>query len=426
MNKIYLDKLLEFSHSTYSNYYTQYNNNFDLNDEITKIKQNTSLNEKGGFIKYSFIDLSSLISSIEYDECVLIYPICFNIEENQEWFNLLNCLLLILNDDYIKEPNITKKKILQIADKMYKKQLIIEKTLNDKNYQKICELTNLNLIILNNENNSLKITQCSKEHVEKWLICYKFGNNYFPIWNFEKKYFDTNSNFIKYLQTKMKKNINEINSDKLIESENENENETENNNKNENKNENENENNNKNKNIQQHNIIDDKIIVKGRKTNDAYEEFVTNEDYALYISEAVDTKKTKKQKVKKAVDTIVSGEKKKNKTNKNIFVTLEQDDVIKKNVEDDKKNKIISEDINSKNIKIDTLLTDSVFKKTEQINKATISRIISNIKSTTKLEQIQSFALELGISVVCGSTKDGKPKNKTKTELIDEIKKMDL
>jgi hypothetical protein len=412
MNKIYLDKLLEFSHSTYSNYYAQYNNNFDLNDEITKIKQNTSLNEKGAFIKYSFVDLSSLISSIEYDECVLIYPICFNIEENQEWFNLLNCLLLILNDDYIKEPNITKKKILQIADKMYKKQIIIEKNLNETNYQKICELTNLNLIILNNENNSLKITQYSKEHVEKWVICYKFGNNYFPIWNFEKKYFDTNSNFIKYLQTKLTKNIQEL----IITDENTDENINENNSDKFSENEN----------TQQNNIIDDKIIVKGRKTNDAYEEFVTNEDYALYISEAVDTKKTKKQKVKKATETIGSGEKKKNKTNKNIFVTLEHDDIPQQNIEDDKQIKDIEDDIKCKNIKNDVVLTDSVFKKTEQISKATISRIISNIKSTTKLEQIQAFALELGLSVVCGSTKDGKPKNKTKNELIDEIKKLDL
>jgi hypothetical protein len=413
MNKIYLDKLLDFTHSTYSNYYSQYNKHFDLNDEITRIKQNTSLNEKGTFLKYTFVDLSSLISSIEYDECVLIYPLCFNIEEHQEWFNLLNCLLLILNDDYIEEPNITKKKILQIADKMYKKHLIIDKNLNAENYQKISELTNLNLIILNNENNLLKITQYSKPDIEKWVICYKFGNNYFPIWNFEKKYFDTNSNFVKYLQMKINKNIS--NQDILLTNTSENISEHLSNDE---------ENNSENENKQINKIIDDEIIVKGRKNNDAYEEFVTNENYALYISEAVETANTKKQKVKKTTENIAIGEKKKTKTNKNIFVTLEHDNTIQQNkVEDDKNN---NETTNSKKNKNenDTGLTDSVFKKTEKVNKEKISQIISNIKSTTKLEQIQAFALELGLSVISGSTRDGKPKNKTKNELVDEIKKM--
>lgn len=415
MNKIYLDKLLEFTHSTYSNYYGQYNKQFDLNDEITRIKQNTSLNEKGTFLKYTFVDLSSLISSIEYDECVLIYPLCFNIEEHQEWFNLLNCLLLILNDDYIEEPNITKKKILQIADKMYKKHLIIDKKLNDQNYQKVSELTNLNLIILNNENNLLKISQYSKPEIEKWVICYKFGNNYFPIWNFEKKYFDTNSNFIKYLQTKINKSIPNQNISVINSSENISEHLTT-----------DEKNNSENENKQNNKIIDDTIIVKGRKNNDAYEEFVTNENYALYISEAVETANTKKQKVKKTTENITIGEKKKTKTNKNIFVTLEHDNTTQQKEFEDKDEKNNNEMTNSKKNKNEnnTGLTDSVFKKTEKVDKEKISQIISNIKSTTKLEQIQAFALELGLSVISGSTREGKPKNKTKNELVDEIKKM--
>ena len=201
MNRIFLDKLFEFTYNTYKNYYGQYNKIINLNDEITKIKQNLSLNEKGFFMKYSFVDLTNLIPSIEYDECVLINPISFNIEENQEWYNFLNCLLLILNEEYIKESNITKKKFLQTADKMYKKHLIINKNLTKENYEKISELTGLNIIILNNEENKLKIYEYSKTEVNKWLVCYKFGNDYFPIWNFEKKYFTSETDFIKYLKS---------------------------------------------------------------------------------------------------------------------------------------------------------------------------------------------------------------------------------
>ena len=66
-------------------------------------------------------------------------------------------------------------------------------------------------------------------------------------------------------------------------------------------------------------------------------------------------------------------------------------------------------------------IDNSVFKKTEVIDKAKIKEILSNIKSSTKLEQIQAFALELNISIVSGATKDGKPKNKTKNELYESI-----
>ena len=123
------------------------------------------------------------------------------------------------------------------------------------------------------------------------------------------------------------------------------------------------------------------------------------------------------------------GGKRKNKTNKNIFVALNPDDITQHQNPDDKATKNNKEEnleiqyTNNKDTN-SILLTNSVFKKTEQIDKEKISQIISNIKSTTKLEQIQGFALELGLSIISGSTKDGKPKNKTKNELIDEIKKM--
>lgn len=370
MNRIYLDKLFEFTYGTYANNYGQFTKHIEISDEINKIKQNTSLNEKGVFIKYSYVDLASLVSSIEYNESVLIYPICFNIEENQEWYNFLNCLLLILNEDYLKESNIAKKKILQIADKMYRKHLKIGKNLNSENYKKISELTGLNIIIINNknnilDNNILDIVEYSKSSIDKWIVCYKFDNDYFPVWNFENKYYNSSSHFIKYLQDFIKnKKDNKVD---VV-------------------------------------IVETKEILQ--KPNGGYEEFITNEDYALYLSEAVDTKK---QKIKKKTEVIGTGEKKKCKTNKDIFVALEKDNHIKNNL------------LNENPVNV----SESVFKQTEIVDVKKVKTILSNIKTTTKLEQIQAYALELGLLISSGSTKDGKPKNKTKNELIDDIKNLE-
>ena len=108
MNKIYLDKLCEFTLTTYKNYELN-NKNFNLEDIIKEIKQNNSLNEKGIFIKHKFIELKLLVSFIEYDHLILINPLCFNLYGNIEWFNFLNALLTVLNDDYLHENNLIKK-----------------------------------------------------------------------------------------------------------------------------------------------------------------------------------------------------------------------------------------------------------------------------------------------------------------------------
>ena len=66
---------------------------------------------------------------------------------------------------------------------------------------------------------------------------------------------------------------------------------------------------------------------------------------------------------------------------------------------------------------------DSVFNKTEIITKDEIIKTYESFKTTTKLEDIQILCLKIDIPIFAGSTKDGKPKNKTKTELLEEIKK---
>jgi hypothetical protein len=384
MSRIYLDKLLEFTHSTYTNYYNKYIKTVDIEDEIIKIKQNISLNEKGTFFKYYFIDLSSVISTINYDEQLLIFPICFNVEENQEWFNLLNCLLLVLNEDYLKETNISKKNMLQIADKMYKKHVVIDKQINNENYKKIAEHTKINLIILNNQENTLNVNVYSTNNT-KWIVCYKHLNYYFPVFNFEKKYYNSDSSFINYLISISKsKTDNELenilNENKKIEKSEELE-ETEK--------------------LEETEIKKPKEITKEniKNKNGGYEELIIDEDCALYISEAVDVKNTKKKKEKKK------------KNNKSIFITQET----KLNEE----NKLNEE-------KQITKISETVFKKTEILDKKKVSEILSNIKTTTKLDKIQSYAIELGLTIVGGSTKEGKPKNKTKSELIEEIKKLEL
>ena len=65
---------------------------------------------------------------------------------------------------------------------------------------------------------------------------------------------------------------------------------------------------------------------------------------------------------------------------------------------------------------------DSVFNKTVIINNNEILKIYQSFKPTSKLEDIQNLALKIGLKVFAGSTKDGKPKNKTKSELLEDIK----
>ena len=100
-----------------------------------------------------------------------------------------------------------------------------------------------------------------------------------------------------------------------------------------------------------------------------------------------------------------SDNKKKKKNDKNIFIA---------NKVDKKKEELVD------NNKVED---ESVFNKTEIISKEEIIKINNSFKSTTKLEEIQNLCLKINIPIFAGSTKEGKPKNKTKTELLDEIKK---
>ncbi len=410
MNRIFLDKLIDFSYSTYKNNYSQYNKVGNLDDEIAKIKQSHSLNEKGTLIKYNYIELCNIFNNFEQNELVLIYPICFNIEDKIEWFNLLNCLLIILNDDYINESNIIKKKILLLADKMYNNKIKVIPTKLDNNiYSKIANITNINLAIIKSHKDILLF---ENDSTNKWIICINWKNDYYPIYNFENKSYTSDHIFIKYL-INIYKNFN-LEKEKEIEI--------------------------LKINLDKQNPIQIKDIEE--KNNDAYEEFMTVEDYTLYISEAVEKKSSKKNKNINISNQISSSEnKKKIKSNKNIFVINDETKNISLEVEGDNKptkkieklgeNELAITNINTNtntNMNTNTNINtnnDSIFKKTEIVDKDKISNIISLIKPTTKLETIQGYAIELGIGITNGSTKDGKPKNKIKTDLINDIKNLE-
>jgi hypothetical protein len=354
---IYLDNLVSFSMTTYSNCYDKFINlaKIDINNEIIKLKSNNSINEKGVFIQYNYIELTTLMD-FKYNELVLVYPISFNIEnENVGWYNFLNALLLVLNNDYFNQSNNIKKKYLDsLKEQLEKKIKFVNNNFDDKIFENIINTVNINLIILNYSNDT-KIKIYKNNNLDnKYIIVYRFDNDYLPVCDFNTKYYTNTSSFVKYLQEEF----------------------------------------NKYQEIKQN--TNQELEISKTNKNDYYDEFQTVEDYTLHVSEAVDNKQNKE---------LNSDNKKKKKNDKNIFIT---------NKVDKKK-----EDVEKEDNKED----ESVFNKTEIMSKEEIIKIHNSFKSTTKLEDIQNLCLKINIPIFAGSTKEGKPKNKTKTELLDEIKK---
>lgn len=200
MNKICLDKLCEFSMSSYINNINNinYNNKYNLEEVLNNIKQNFSLNEKGLFSNLNFTEFNNLIKNIQYNELVLLNPLSFNIYGNKEWFNFLNAILTILNDKYIFENNIKKKIILENTDKIYKKKIIIN-DFNDKLIENVCKLTNVSILIISNQ--SVKKYNLN---TEKYLILFKHNNEYYPFINWDLKYYYNNDNFVNYILNDLK------------------------------------------------------------------------------------------------------------------------------------------------------------------------------------------------------------------------------
>lgn len=466
MSKIYLNKLCDFILSTYNNYESKCaNKDFNFDDFINNIKQNLSLNERGFFFKYNFIELKKLVPFIEYDHLVLINPICFNICGNLKWFNFLNAILTILNDNYIYDTNLVKKKILEITDKIFRKKIIIPNEINDNIILNVSLLTNSTLIIIAKDH-TIKMFN-NKENINKVVVIFNENDKFYGVLNWDKKHYEKNSQFVQYLiekstivkfnkcdsenkftnvinkknkidiNEKVKKEIVSKNRTKLskknnnlnmfdfhedtcisecesIDAHNDTHNDTHDDTHIDTHND---------THIDIHNdthvnIHNDDVSKNDTGSKDKYEELQADVNYALYISEVVDINKNKKKK-----------------DNKNIFIQKNENLLSKSFPYDTKKNINLIETNNKPNDKPNDMIIDemidkmidetndsTVFNKSEKISKNDVDEIIGELKMSVGLDKIQSHALKFGISIFQGSTKSGKPKNKTKLELITQIK----
>ncbi len=428
MNKIYLDKLCEFTHTTWKNY-GQFNlrdKDFNIEQQISIIKQNISLNEKGVSNKYNYIELSNIIPQIESDQLILLLPIVWNINKNHEWYYLLNSLLIVLNDDYMFNSSLLKKKTIETFDKTFRKKIVIDDEITEETVEKIAKLTNITLIILTSKS---KHIYNNKNSNDKAVVLYKTDNvnyEYYPIINWTDKFFNKNDLFVKYLiDFKFKsdkkddddddndnKSVNSANSDDKIKEKTK-----------------------KNKSIKKKSNItinEDKNTISKIKNNtdksddsdkskkkeksndnDFYEEVFTEANNAIFISEAVDNKESIVSSTSKKNDDVKKTKSKKN--TKDIFVPNNND---KKSVKEEKDKDNDKDNDKDKNVVVED---DSVFKKTEKINKKDLDLIKETVKITSSLGDLQKIALKLSIGIIQGATKSGKPKRKTKQELYDEI-----
>lgn len=401
MNKIYLDKLCEFSNTTYNNYPLNKEKDWNISNYIEIIKQNLSLNEKGILNKFNYIDLNWLIPNIDQNELVLIYPLCFNVKEKYEWNYLLNAMLIVLNDDYLYKTNVLKKNIIETFDKTYKKKINFDEKLSDEKIEKIAILTNVSLIILSENKN--KIYNKIEVSNQKYLILYKNNDEYYPVINWTNKYYIYSDNFIVYL-------IKFIENSKKIIVEDLNYYEEKKNKSNKSKLT-------KTEEIKNVSIVENTEQINKKKlktdktenSNQFYEEFMSvNENCALYLSEAIDNNKEIVSSTSKNQDQV---KKKTKKNSKDIFVSNK----------DLKNNQIEKQE----NVKIDNIkqeINDSVFNPTEiKITAAEIDSIKKKLKPSVTLEELQTIAIKLSINITQGANKNGKPKRKTKSELIDDI-----
>ena len=195
MNKICLNKLCEFSLTSYINNYNNinYSNKFNFEETLNSIKQNSSLNENIFLINFNFKKFNNIIKNNEKNELLLLNPLSFNIYENKEWYNFLNALLLVLNEKYIYENKIQKKNILEKINNIYS-QKINFKIFSENIIEKICESTLISIIIIDDKEK--KTYNLGKE---KYVILYKYKDEYYPFINWDIKYFYHNSEFVEYL-----------------------------------------------------------------------------------------------------------------------------------------------------------------------------------------------------------------------------------
>jgi len=297
---IQLHNLVEYTLNCYRDD-NKHGPNKDIRKNLDKFKNNEIFN-------YNFCELNLFIDknndNITLNDMVLISPIY-----NEEYFyQCINCLLLIDNDDYINKNNF---------EKLYK----IKEIYNTLNYKDF-DYENINTLFNNYDYNLIVINDGVKiysNHYEKYIIIIKIDNEYFPLYNINNKYFNNNNLIIK-----------EINNNYSVKE-------------------------------------DDKIECIDLQTYD---------DFKLEISEIEE----KEQKYKVS-DTI--------------FICEED-------------TKEITE--------------TEIFNKTCSLTKDDKLQLISLIKKSHSLEKIQEIAIKLDIPIISGIQKNGKPKNRKKDSIYNDIK----
>ena len=297
---IQLHNLVEYTLNCYRDD-NKHGSNKDIRKNLDKFKNNEIFN-------YNFCELNLFIDknndNITLNDMVLISPIY-----NEEYFyQCINCLLLIDNDDYINKNNF---------EKLYK----IKEIYNTLNYKDF-DYENINTLFNNYDYNLIVINDGVKiysNHYEKYIIIIKIDNEYFPLYNINNKYFNNNNLIIK-----------EINNNYSVKE-------------------------------------DDKIECIDLQTYD---------DFKLEISEIEE-----KEKKYKVSDTI--------------FICEED-------------TKEITE--------------TEIFNKTCSLTKDDKLQLISLIKKSHSLEKIQEIAIKLDIPIISGIQKNGKPKNRKKDSIYNDIK----
>ena len=421
-----LTKLISFCNSTVSNS-TEYNLNFNLVsgyneksiiknvntckvnlfDELKKIKSSLLLNEKGVSNKYTFIELQTVLFNLhtsclndksgvsiddikgykfvnmEGNDLVLLYPYVLDIPKNEDKiYSLINSLLLILHNTYAEQIMTSKKEIILTTLEIYKKKINMNEDFKKIIFE-IANISNINIITID----SLKLSTLYKcENSTKYIILINISDNYYPVYNFSVGYYTTDSLFLNYILSLSSTFYNDTGSvkKKVVDV----------------KKKTKSDNDCKNVNNDCKNVNND----CNKEDGQYYDEVITNEDYSLYVSDIV-PKKTKGGKAietLKTIDACESGEG--NKGSKG------------GETGSDKKKK------NSKNIFIkDNDDTDEVFTKTEVIDYIELKKMLNK---ANKLEEIQSIAIKVGVPIVSGSTKEGKPKNRVKNDIVNDINKL--
>jgi hypothetical protein len=373
MSKIYLNDIIEFCDNVYTKDILK-NNSQEKNliDKINTAIQNDKLNNNN--FKCNFVDILSLTKYYEQNELILISSLSFDFsEDNKSYFYFMNSVLTILKNNYIFSKKNEKKKLINSVDELFtenfkklknkKNEIFNQKVDCDKKkyiYEQVASVLKICIFIIENTSfNLYGFTDGDEENnKKKFVIIYKYNEYYFPVINWKINYYEYNSSFVTEL-LKKHNNKKKIKFNEDVE--------IPNNPINENDSE-----------------IDDDDDDDDDDKNE-YKEFVSNHKSAVFMSEAVTLLNDMKDKSKK-----VKKDKIKKSSEKDVFIEKADD--------------------------------DSIYKTSSKITNIDRCKIIKDTKISMKLELLQENASKLGLMTVQKDKKTGKLKNKTKSDLYEEIK----